>query len=114
MSVPPELMQMMSPAMGGEMPMDAMGPSPMGGMPGMIDPNVGPAVQPDGLDEDLPRGEVIDWIGGKPINLNDFEYEIQNLLALEFGRQYYRHFYKDGKKYKLVFDDTERMIQEVE
>lgn len=51
---------------------------------------------------------------GKPINLNDFEYEIQNLLALEFGEQYPLHFVKNGKKYKLVFDHTERMVQEVE
>ncbi len=50
----------------------------------------------------------------RPLNLNDFEYEIQNLLALKFGSQYPLYFYKEGRKYKLVFDETERMVQEVE
>lgn len=50
----------------------------------------------------------------KPVDLNDFEYEIQNLLALKFGSQYPLYFYKEGRKYKLVFDETERMVQEVE
>lgn len=48
-----------------------------------------------------------------PINLNDFEYEIQNILTSHFGPQYPLYFHKDGKKYKLVFDETERMVQEV-
>lgn len=47
------------------------------------------------------------------IDLNNFEYEIQNLLALHFGVQHELVFYRGGKKYKIVFDDTERMIQEV-
>lgn len=50
----------------------------------------------------------------RPLNLNDFEYEIQNLLALKFGSHYPLYFYKEGRKYKLVFDETERMVQEVE
>ena len=48
-----------------------------------------------------------------PINLNEFEYEMQELLAQEFGDRYPRCIMKNGKKYHLVFDTTERMIQEV-
>lgn len=58
MSVPPELMAMM----GGGQPQ--MGQEPMAGMlPPEMTTNPMPEmpVQPDGLDEDLPRGEVIDW-----------------------------------------------------
>lgn len=47
------------------------------------------------------------------LDLNEFEYEIQNLLALRFGERYPLYFIKNGKKYKIVFDETERMVQEV-
>lgn len=48
-----------------------------------------------------------------PLNLNDFEYEMQNIFALHFGHQHPLYFYKGDKKYKIVFDETERMVQEV-
>lgn len=47
-----------------------------------------------------------------PINLNDFEYEMQTVLARFCGERI--ELVKDGKRYELVFDCTERMIQELE
>ena len=65
MSVPPEIMAMIgSPAMGPEPMMNTGIPPDIGGM---LPPDA--RVQPDGLEEDLMRGECIDWQGGKPINL---------------------------------------------
>ena len=73
MSVPPELMAMMSPAMGGGIP---------GGMPPQdpMAPPVAPGVQPVGpaefpptspmLDEPVIRGSFEDWKGGKPVKLD--------------------------------------------
>lgn len=47
------------------------------------------------------------------IDLNDFEYEMQDVLAKHFDLNHILYFYKNGKKYKIVFDETERMVQEV-